>query len=109
MKTCRRCKEEKPLNGFYIDKRTGKPMARCSQCVILAAKESLTKVYGTYEEGVRERWLQYKYKISSWEYQQLLNQQDFQCAICRKPYHEMLMVTKKTQMPPVDHNHKTGK
>ena len=37
-KTCTKCFETKPLDAFYLDKRTGKPRGQCADCVCAYSK-----------------------------------------------------------------------
>ena len=43
MKTCSKCKQEKELSEFYIDKSSGKPYHYCKQCVLQEKKDYYLK------------------------------------------------------------------
>ena len=105
-KKCNACGEEKPLTAFWVDRRVkkGGVYACCKPCETQRQKEWMIKKYGSYEEGVRVRWLKHKYNLTVEEYNNLLESQQDRCAICS--------TDDRTGGPgnyfPVDHCHDTG-
>lgn len=110
-KKCSRCKEEKPLTGFYKSKtQKGGYQAYCKICNL----NNLNKKYPTLNvekrrEGSRRTMLKSKYGLSLEEYNKMLESQNGVCAICLKP--ETSHSNKKGPIDSlrVDHCHKTGK
>lgn len=97
MKTCKKCKETKPLSEYYVCKRDG-IVARCKACM----KRHSKKHYVENPEKFRERLLVRKYGLTIEDYDAMLENQGGSCAICNTTdprghgrFH-------------VDHNHKTG-
>ena len=114
IKTCTKCKREKPLIEFYSDDRaTDKLMSACRDCHM-----KLTNTYAQTEKGkvvgqrarnkrrktkgTRQDQLKYRYGITQDDYNQKFNEQKGCCAICGKHQSEF-----KRRLC-VDHNHKTG-
>jgi hypothetical protein len=109
MKTCTKCKTEKPISDFGTD-RSKKHclLARCKPCrqkqnkLWRQSKPGYEKRrYKKEKNAVRERHLKRKYKITLADYAVMLLAQAGACAICKapEPQHKML---------DVDHCHKTG-
>lgn len=109
MKTCTKCRVDKPLAKFWPDKRrkSGR-MARCKRCKVDDARDyrrarpELGKaIYLRNKDAVRERLLRRKYGVGLADYAAMLVAQDGCCAICDKeePPDKML---------DVDHDHATG-
>lgn len=108
MKKCSKCKEQKNISDFYIDRRNGKPMASCKTCKYEQARKWVNgnPTYGKdrYErdkEKDREKHLKRKYGITNGDYHEMLIKQGGKCAICfkKEPKHKRF---------DVDHCHKTG-
>ncbi len=102
-KTCTKCGVIKDIAEFY--KRGGKqsPNTRhnhCKECT----KTRVTKRYGDNPDLYREEHLKRSYGITLNEYNQMLIQQNNQCAVCNTTdpggKHGKFMV---------DHCHNTGK
>jgi hypothetical protein len=111
MKTCSRCKETRPLDAFWIERRRNKPKAVCKSCCVIIAREwrknnpaAGRKRYVRDKVAVRERHLIRKYSISLAQYDAMLKAQDGKCAICRTPETEQFKGVFH-----VDHCHSTGK
>ena len=99
IKTCKACKQNKPLTDFYSHKKSkGGYLARCKTCISLQRKETYCPI------KTREHNLKSKYKIDFVTYESMLVDQNYKCAICKTmdpgEYHGKFCV---------DHDHKTGK
>lgn len=111
MKVCSKCRESKPLDEFHKDKTTRNGVSsRCKEC-----RKAYAKVYHKknkdrinakdkrYREENRDRVLdsrlRHLYNISLEQYNKMLEEQDYVCAICKR--HN---ITGKALS--VDHNHK---
>lgn len=99
MKTCSRCLVEKPLEDFYLVKRTGKPLAACKRCTCESSKVWREANPELFRQTIRKNWLRRQYGITVEEYDVLSASQNNCCAICG-------------ETPPgnlhVDHDHETG-
>ena len=94
MKLCTKCNKVKELSAFSESKsEKGYKQYRCREC----NKE--------YREGrkelIKDYQLKHKFGISLEHYNELLNNQNNSCKICRTQ-------CKTGRMLAVDHNHKTG-
>ena len=106
MKTCSRCKAEKPDGDFYIDRRRNKPLSVCKPCGVEKAREYRhrnpdfeIRRYAREKAAVRERHLIRKYGITQARYDEMFSAQSGCCAICGKSQDRNF---------DVDHNHTTG-
>ena len=88
---CNKCKQDLPLESFA--KVTKGKVYRCKQCDKQYRQE--------HSNQIREYQLQYKFGITLEQYELLLKEQGYSCAICKKPS------TRKRLA--VDHCHTTGK
>jgi len=114
MKTCTKCKTEKPIEDFTRDK--SRRDGRFPQCKVCKAgvdqkqyaknaskRKALSKIhYDNNKDAHACRTLQRKYGISLEEYEELHKKQDGQCRICDTTAEE------NGRRLAVDHNHKTG-
>lgn len=94
MKTCSKCREERPADAFYI----GRPM--CKRCIIARQTEYQRTDDGRAKQ--RRARLKHRYGISEQEYDRLLAEQGGTCLFCPaevSPYNRRLSV---------DHDHRTG-
>lgn len=91
---CQKCKTEKSVEDFYKHDRS-----MCRHC------------RSTYQSTKRreQRYDLKKYGITKDDYQRLLIQQKFSCAICETPHREEPERKWARACLAVDHNHKTGK
>lgn len=105
MKTCSKCGENKLINDFNRDSS--------NKCGFRSYCRDCSKRYGqsTYSKN-RDKFqhdkLKSRYGISINQYNELLNNQNNVCAICKKPEITKSKVG-KIQKLSVDHDHKTGK
>ena len=102
---CRICKADKPEADFHTDKRTGTPWKRCKACLHEREKQRLTTKYGSYELGVRNRWLLSEYGIDNDAYNDILNKQDFKCPICERSVADIFIHSNRAHSLPIDHSH----
>lgn len=112
VKTCKVCDTEKPEEEFYLYKRKGTRDSYCTRCRILYNREYV-KNNPERIERLRKRWDQKnpnynkeylrrphiqakrephrkkmklkKYGLTEEQYQELFEQQNGQCAICKSP------------------------
>jgi hypothetical protein len=114
MKTCKQCKQIKPLTDFYNEPRVkdGK-QARCKVChgkvtekyrkenLEIYRKASLKNWHSLDVKKKQERWIK-RYGINAKDYKQMFDEQNGVCKICQKP-------CLSRQFLSVDHCHQTGK
>ena len=112
---CRRCKQHRPRDDFYNDRRntlSGKDCSACKPCRRVLWQERYWSDPEHYRQkavaervadpGRYMRWKrQKKYNLSDEQYQGMLNQQRNRCAACRRPL--------APNLTDVDHNHASGK
>ena len=104
MKTCSGCKKLKDLSAFYVDKH--KPSGLTSKCKSCLQSEKRTEVKkrGCWDtDKQRDSRFKRVFGISLDEYNTLLEEQEYKCAICGKSEEE-----NKKRLA-VDHCHKTNK
>ena len=100
VKTCSRCHAEKPLEDFYVVKKTGYVHAACKRCTCDAAKAWRDANPEKFRKAIRNNQLQKKYGLTLEEYDALAASQDGRCAICG---------WKQPSSLNVDHDHETGR
>lgn len=101
MKKCSKCNIEKPFSDFH--KRSNRPLglkSSCKECVKKAIKKNRKEYSRNYD-------LKRSYNISLEEYNDMFNQQNGCCAICKKHISDLDMKRKKNLC--VDHCHETKK
>lgn len=109
-KSCTECEAVLPLENFHSNKSS--PDGRHSRCRICKNNASKAR-YELNKEGVllnqkqkyasaRERHLKTKYGMTCTQYNQLLEKQDYSCAVCKKHSDD------ETKSLHVDHDHVTG-
>ena len=96
-KTCLKCGEEKPTEDFYFQRRACRPCVREHQRRFRNSKPDYNHV----------RNLQRRYGLSVDEYQTLLANHNFACAICKVEISDTVGYKSKRSVV-VDHNHETG-
>lgn len=100
MKQCTKCKEVKPFSDFKASKRLKSGYdSWCKKCHY----EQRSKNYANYRKTEKTRELK-KYGLTYEEWQNLKVEQNFKCAVCKRPE----TVGDKTSTLHVDHCHKTG-
>lgn len=100
-KTCRDCGYEKPIDDFYRWKSKGSSgfYKTCKGCW----SEREVKRFQDSDRTHRDRNLRFKFGITEEEYQWMLEDQNYVCAICWEPERVV------GRSLAVDHDHKTGK
>lgn len=82
MKTCTKCKEQKPPEAFSIQRGMKDGLrAYCKSCSCDAYKQYCLE----NPEKVKDSYYRKMYGISLVEYQELFSKQNGSCAICKKP------------------------
>lgn len=89
---CKNCQVEKPHSEFYKHRRAKSGFRQpCKDCCkeyenerYLRLKESGAKYIKNKKESQRARSLKNKFGITLEQYDQLLEEQDYSCAICKK-------------------------
>lgn len=111
MKKCSDCRESKPLDEFYKDKSLRDGFrSRCKECSRAHGKayykKNKDRIHAKdkrYREEnpdrVRDSRLRHWYNISLEQYNKMLKEQDYVCAICKR--HNIAGKSLS-----VDHNHK---
>ena len=102
-KVCKVCGIEKEINQFGISHRKNKKPCIRNYCR-LCGNEKTRKHYANNLNKYREYNLKNKFGISLNEYNNLLELQNFQCAICGSKDTKI----KKSKYFSVDHDHKNG-
>lgn len=99
MKTCRGCKESKPLSAFGKDPkvRSGR-RARCRKCE-----------YAWRYDFTRTDYLKKRYGIDKGDYAAMLERQGGACAICRRVEVPSMTGLHKAGILSVDHCHESGR
>ena len=91
MKTCKKCGLEKSADEFYKEKRVKDGLqARCIECckadakAVFEANPEPARKRAREVDPVKVRWqrLKRKYGITQQEYEQMLESQEYKCAIC---------------------------
>lgn len=87
-KSCSRCKEEKSVSEFYISK--GRVSSACKVCKSDMYKdwekrnpEKRRELHDRYYSKRRWYLLKSKYGITKKQYEELLEKQNYKCAICK--------------------------
>lgn len=94
MKKCSKCKEDKPMDGFYNEKaREGGKKAVCKKCCAATVLKWRNANREQHLYNKRKNRIEGKYNITLSEYEEYLEKP---CAIC----------TKDSEV--LDHNHTTG-
>jgi hypothetical protein len=101
VKKCSKCNLSKALEEFYIDRRN-KKYGRSSRCKVCATAGSKLWYQNSdkYKNIVRNSGLKRRYGINPDFYYQLLEEQDYVCAICKTKGNQRFLH--------LDHDHVTG-
>lgn len=108
---CISCKLDKVLSkDFYKQprsrlERSGGYLTKCKDCVLSYNRESASKP--TSKENIWANKLKYRYGITAEDYNALLKNQDYSCAICKTK--DPSSKRKGSSKFHVDHCHSTGK
>jgi hypothetical protein len=114
-KICCKCRYNKEIGCFHKDKNRNDGLQTvCKQCSRLYSQERNAKRKEEYKRWyqdnkikVRNYKLKRKFKISISEYNDMFDEQNGLCAICKKS--EIKKHNGTIQSLAVDHNHSTGK
>jgi hypothetical protein len=99
-RTCMTCGVEKQITEFYMrDKKTGRRHSACKEC----DKARVKARHQANPERTRNNDLKRNYGITLQEHQEMYNNQNGRCAICKKEGDG------KWKKLCVDHDHETGK
>jgi hypothetical protein len=105
MKTCKVCGVEKPFERFYYRPEMGRYRNDCKDCNAAAARRRYKEVIADPvlskedKRKSREYKLRYRYTITREQYENLYNEQEGHCKICKAFFGDKLCV---------DHCHGTG-
>ncbi|PRY38416.1 recombination endonuclease VII [Spirosoma oryzae] len=102
-KTCRDCKETKPVTEFYKSGTGNRLQSYCKLCNSKRASASYKRIYQKNPDLKKSRNLRNRYGITLDQYNQLLHRQNRCCRICGT--HEDL----EGKSLAVDHCHSSGK
>lgn len=112
-KVCVTCGEDKSVDEFYVcefkDERRTRLYSYCKPCARVKAsayyQANSDKILRSPAAKAKKR--KYRYGITAEQYDALLLEQDFACAICKRPE---TVTTKDGQLwdLSVDHDHATG-
>jgi hypothetical protein len=104
--TCSVCKEEKSLADFPVRKthRPGKPVSQCTACKVEINKAYRVANKDKVLETERRSKLKKTYGITPAQYDQMLAEQNAQCAICSAK-----KTGGRTKLFFIDHCHNTGR
>jgi len=95
-KKCTKCRKEKPLTAFHIDRRTRDGRScKCKKCKLMHKRA----VY--HKPGGRNAHLKRTYGISEEQYEKLVAEQASKCAVCGRKADVCGRLV-------VDHDHITG-
>lgn len=100
MKSCSKCKEERPYGDFHKDKRHKDGLtSHCKDCYNSSRNRWLRNHYMGHKDYYRDRQYRSKYGITLKDFEEMSLKQEHKCDICKR-------FVKKLH---IDHNHKTGK
>lgn len=96
MKTCPRCMKEKPHKDYSINRaRKDGLQSWCKDCFNKRQRER----WAEQRDKSRRRYLSRTYDLANSDYERLLADQNYRCAVCHK---------RSAKSFCVDHCHKTG-
>lgn len=83
MKSCGKCKEFKPFKDFYKNKnRYDGVSSYCKDCSRPYTREAQKRYYHRNPEKTKSSYLKTLYGITLQDYQNILRNQKYSCAIC---------------------------
>ena len=108
-KICTKCGETKGIEEFYKSKRRKDKYAiryttECKECSLKNRREH----YIENKDRILNEHRFRSYGINKEEYEQMLQDQDGKCAICKREESSRASITKKVRALAVDHCHVTG-
>ena len=107
LKKCSSCGSEKPLSEFNKSKSTPDGLDyRCRDCAKAHSKRYREQHPEKAKETVRKSTIKKKFNLSIDEYEQLLEKQNYKCAICGCNYIRYKQQTNREFC--IDDNHYTG-
>lgn len=121
MKNCSKCNQQKPTSEYHKDKRNSDGLyGWCKTCAceksMLYRQNNIEKVRENQRaarnknpDAYKNKSLKYTFGITLDEYNELLEKQNYVCAVCNKPEKEIHPQSKKIRNLNVDHCHETGK
>ena len=112
MKTCSKCKQEKPLSRFYpyTDKRNGRKYyhPHCKSCHIADTRIRIDAKGKLYKRQIQHRQALKKHRLTETQYLQMVERQKNVCAICYQPAFSIPR-SNTAEYLSIDHDHQTGK
>ena len=103
-KTCKRCGQEKPVDAFASYGRSKDGLDYwCRICHNTHNNERRRRGWDKVLDDCKTYKLKAKYDLTREQYTDMLEAQEYKCAICQS---EIVPFTKQTH---VDHNHETNK
>lgn len=90
MRTCRQCKESKPLSEFHHDRNDSeRRRTNCRECQNKSSRDWHREHRVRRRPKLREGWLKWKYGISQADFLRFKAAQHDKCAICggQEPLH----------------------
>lgn len=96
IRTCRICKTDKGESFFYKNDRTN----RCKACE--TSRKRQERKNRSHSDQDRRSWLKKNYGITPEQYQEMLENQNSKCAICKEEG-----IIKKGKLC-IDHSHETN-
>lgn len=108
-RTCIKCGETKDIEEFYKSRRNKDNYAiryttECKKCALKNRREH----YKENKDRILDEHRFRSYGVTKEEYEQMLQDQDGKCAICKREELARAYVTKKVRALAVDHCHVTG-
>jgi hypothetical protein len=102
---CGRCGETKPRSAFYDQRHTTQPRRPCKACI---GHDKRARYAATGGDRVSHaQVLRQKYRLTTADYERMLERQQHACAICGEP--ETVLGRGGTpRRLAVDHDHRTG-
>lgn len=118
MKLCPKCSVERPDDAFYV-RATGNLQSWCIACTKelrvqrnpqIAAYQRKKRSGRTEEEKLlsKDYMLQYHFGISLDDYREMLERQDYSCAVCKRADGTDKHSGERKKQLSVDHDHTTG-
>lgn len=104
-KVCNQCQVAKSLFEFYW--QYNKPRGSCIKCCNNRGKEYWQSYYQENKDRFKDNYLVRKYGITIEQYNELLERQDYVCAICKSS--ETATEKNTLRSLAVDHCHSTGR